>query len=126
MIPPTAKPAPFAKAGHWETANVGNSPVSFDVTADGKIQNFNILVGGNCDTTVNLDISIGDNHQFIIGEVDAESKPVDNGIIGTFDTPTTVIGTFDSSWECPLSGGAVNVSFYPELLTYWTAEWQAP
>jgi hypothetical protein len=125
-IPPTATPVPFAKEGHWETVGDAYSPVSFDVTADGKIRNFNILVGGDCDTTVNIGIPIGDNHQFILGEVDAEGKLTNNGIIGTFDTPTTVSGSFDSSWECPLSGGGVNISFYPQQLAVWTAEWQAP
>jgi len=126
MIPPTATPVPFAKEGHWETVGDAYSPVSFDVTAEGKIRNFNILVGGDCDVTANKVIPIGDNHEFIIGEVDAEGKPTNNGIVGTFDTPTTVSGSFDSSWECPLSSGGVNISFYPEQAAFWTAEWQAP
>jgi hypothetical protein len=123
---PTETPTPFAQAGHWETVGQAGSPVSFDVTADGKISNFNILVAGECDVTANKDIPIGDNHVFIIGEVDSEGEPTNNGIVGTFDTPTTVSGSIDGSWDCPLSSGGVTTLYLPSALANWTAEWQEP
>ena len=126
LPPPTATPPPFAQAGHWETVGEAFSPVSFDVTEQGEIINFNILVTGECDVTVNMTIPFGSAHNFVIGPVDAGGQPVDNGIVGTFDTPTTASGTIDGSWDCPLSTGGVTTFYLPTQVATWTAEWQGP
>ena len=124
-VPPTATPALFAHEGHWETVGNSNSPVSFDVTADGMVHNFRILIGGKCDVRVNRAFPIGADHVFVIGEVDAEGNPVNNGIVGIFDSPTTVTGSFANPWRCG-TASAYQETYFPSALTTWEAEWKKP
>jgi hypothetical protein len=118
---PTSTPTPFAKEGHWE----GDPSVSFVVTADGKVSNFSILIGGECDVKVNASIPISANHILLIGEVDADGQPTNNGILGTFDSPTTITGSFASPWKCG-TASAYTALYLPSALTTWSAEWKSP
>lgn len=121
----TPTPTPFAQEGHWETVGDSDSPVSFDVTADGNVRNFKILISGDCDVQANTDFPIGADHIFVIGEVDAEGNPVNNSITGFFDSATTVTGSFANPWRCGTSS-AYTEMYLPSTLATWTAEWQSP
>jgi hypothetical protein len=111
------------KAGHWEGAT--NSIVSFDVTEDGSLINFKIDVNGECNSKSNGTFQIGADRMLLIGEVNDEGKPVNNGIVGTFWTETSIDGKIDGSWEC--GGSGVTVTMYmPDALTVWSAEWVSP
>jgi hypothetical protein len=123
-VPPTATPTPasFAQEGHWEGVN---PEVSFDVTSDGIVENFSIMIGGECDVQANAAFPIDDDHVLLIGELDEEGQPVDNSIVGTFDSPTTISGSFSTPWRCG-SESSYTMMFLPEPLTHWDAEWQGP
>ena len=119
LVPPTATTTPFVQEGHWEMVGDSYSPVSFDITADGMVRNFRILIDGDCDVQVNVAFPIGPNHVFVFGEVDSEGEPDNNGIVGTFDSPTTVTGSFANPWTCGNTW-----MFLPSAT--WNAEWQGP
>ena len=120
-IPATPTFIPFAKEGHWE----GNPSVSFEVTDDGMVNNFMILIGGDCEVKVNVAYPIGADHVFLIGEVDSSGQPVDNGILGIFDSPTTITGSFANPWRCGTASAYTEI-YLPSDLNTWNAEWKRP
>jgi len=114
----TAATPPFAQAGHWE----GPSGVSFDVTEDGMVENFHILIVGECDVTISGSYPIDADHVLLIGEVDEDNIPIDNSFLGTFDTPTTVSGSFSTPWKCGTTT-AYTALYLPTDLAVWSAEY---
>jgi len=61
----------------------------------------------------------------LIGEVDSDGQPVNNSILGTFDSPTTVTGSFSTPWRCGTTS-AYTEMYLPSALTTWNAEWKGP
>lgn len=118
---PTATPALLAKPGHWE----GDPEVSFDVSADGTVSNFTILVSGDCRVTVNTDVKIGAGNILVMGKVNPDGAPEENGIIGTFESSTLIQGIIASPFVCG-SGGVVTMYYLPDAMTGWSAEWVGP
>ena len=116
-----ATQTPFAKEGHWE----GRPAVSFDVTADGEVINFKIMIAGECKVSMNGTFSIDANHVLQIGDLDSAGKPANNGILGTFDSPTAITGLVANPWECG-SASAYTSIFLPAQLATWNAEWKTP
>ena len=99
--------------------------MSFVVSADDMVRNFRILIGGDCDVRVNVAYPIGADHVFLIGEADSEGQPVNNGILGTFDSPTTVAGSFATPFKCGTPSSYTEMWIPPDLTT-WNAEWKGP
>ncbi|MBI3158963.1 MAG: hypothetical protein HYZ26_05120 [Chloroflexi bacterium] len=118
---PTATPAPLAKPGHWE----GDPEVSFDVSAEGTVSNFTMLVAGDCRVKINTTIRIGGGDVLVIGNIGLDGKPFDNGIVGRFDSSTHIQGTIASPYVCG-SVGVISTYYLPEALTGWSAEWVGP
>jgi len=114
----SASTPPFAQAGRWE----GSSGVSFDVTEDGQVENFRILIAGECDVQIDGTFPIDADHVLIIGEVDDEGAPINNSILGTFDSPTTVSGNFSTPWRCG-TASAYTEMYLPRELTAWSASY---
>lgn len=112
----------FANEGHWESTGLAGSPVSFDIV-DGEVTNFNIVIDGVCDVQVNDTFQIGADHILLIGEVDGAGNLGPNGIMGTFNSPTSISGTFNAAWGCGDSNSYTTL-FLPSSLAVWSAVWQ--
>lgn len=146
-IPPTSTPTrrPGPQAGHWE----GQPSVSFEVTANGHINNFKIVTplgGGTCTLQLQEEIIIETDGTFVFAEsvqmtesmqgfVDLAktlggATPVvtqsDAGqmieafnISGKFDTPTNLSGAY----RIMICGNNITV---PAQKGAWSAEWKGP
>lgn len=128
LLPACASAKPLPKEGHWE----GSPSVSFDVTASGDVINFSIDID-DCVLTAQRALTISDG-QFEIGTVSAEGIPENDGIVGTFSTPTELSGTYANPFSC-LSGGLTITTSHLTIdkegnsayvLSTWDATWQEP
>ena len=128
LLPACASAKPLPKEGHWE----GSPSVSFDVTASGEVVNFSIDID-DCVLTAQRALAISDG-QIEIGTVSAEGIPENDGIVGTFSTPTELSGTYAYPFSC-LSGGLTITTSHLSIdedgnsayvLSTWDATWQEP
>jgi hypothetical protein len=90
---------------------------------DGKIHNFKITIPmglSECIISLKKDVVIEADGTFIIGEIDSDGKLKWNSIKGRFDSPTTLAGTYSSTWLC---GDQLSFSFSEST---WSAEWKRP
>ena len=123
-IPPTPTSIPFTtlKAGNWAGEDIwGNHyPVTFTISAEGKITNFTLVqkLGGNFTCTMTLAvIDVNADHTFsILTRLDNGDK---QGVIGTFDSAETVSGTA-TQHRCDegtvlISSGSYDIK--------WSAKW---
>jgi hypothetical protein len=118
-VPPTPSPPPGPQAGHWE----GEPSVSFDVTTDGKIRDFRLVISIGADTctvTVDEEIAIEADDTLITGKINSKGELEGNSISARFDSPTTMTGAYSKNWLC---GG--QITFFAEEGT-WSAEWKSP
>ena len=116
------------KPGHWE----GNPSVSLDVTADGQVRNYKIIIpfgmpGQTC-TLKEDKVVMGPHGEITIGE------PTERIITGTFKSIVSVTGTFTSNMSiggnykiaiCKSTGDRYTVVTPPREGT-WSAEWKQP
>ena len=105
------------KQGHWE----GEPSVSFDVTTDGRIRDFRIVIPmgvDKCTITLEKEIDVETDGTFIIGEIDSEGLLEGNSISGEFDSADTVIGAYSKTWLC---GSQFSFS---SAEGSWSAEWK--
>ncbi|MBI3158962.1 MAG: hypothetical protein HYZ26_05115 [Chloroflexi bacterium] len=114
---PTATPAPLAKSGHWK----GDPNVSFDVSADGEVNNFRIVIAGDCILEILRPVAINADGSMSIGEVDSDGQPVNDGIVGTFGTATTIQGTIANPFIC----GSYKYGMSADMAE-WSAVWVGP
>lgn len=121
IIPPSPSPATSVsrpKPGHWE----GGSPsVSFDVTDQGKIRNFEMSLSWGlkgCSIHQTEDLAIDSSGVFLIGKADAAGKLDGNSIRGSFDSSTTIKGAYAATWFCE------NQVFSSSREGEWKAGWQ--
>jgi len=111
---PTPPPPGPPKAGHWE----GQPSVSFDLTADGKIHNFVIVIpfqDGSCTKELVQEMIVGVDGTFAAEIVTVTEEHID----GKFDSATTVVGTF-------LFKLCEDVFAVPGSEGDWSAEWVQP
>lgn len=117
--PVTPTPEPLVKDGHWESDAGQTFPVSITVK-DGKLTYFKIKIDSDCvveyQGTINLH---GDRLE--LGEINSNGVPLKDGILGTFNTPTTVTGSFANPYNC----GQWEYGF-KEGGTTWSAQWKSP
>lgn len=98
--------------GHWS-----GDTISFDVTADGVIQNLHVSLNmptGSCGVDVTGDIPVEDG-MFLVGSRDKDGNLGLQSIAGQFDTTTTASGEMTGAWMC---GGGIGIINNPD----WTAE----
>jgi hypothetical protein len=121
--PPTATPTPAGpKAGHWE----GEPSVSFEVTTDGNIRDFKIVIPfppSTCTITFE-EIMVEADGAFIIP--DSLEKPespdeeiIDDHLYGKFTDVTAIIGAYKF-------GLCENNFVMPPSQDKWSAEWKGP
>jgi hypothetical protein len=145
-IPPTSTPTlpPGPKPGHWE----GRPSVSFEVTTDGNIRNFSIVVPfgqTTCTLTAEEEFSLGADNTIIFSKLgpsldknllelmvaleiptpvpiktDAGELIEMQHISGKFNSPTTITGTF----EVLVCEG--EFAFSSGQDDKWSAEWKGP
>ena len=120
-VPPTATPTPIPgpKSGHWE----GKPSVSFEITTEGKIRDFVIVIPigvDKCTVTLEKEIDIETDGTFIIGAVDSEGMLEGNSISGKFDSTDTATGAYSKNWLCG------NQFVFSTEEGSWSAEWKGP
>ncbi|MEX2160281.1 MAG: hypothetical protein WD751_00040 [Anaerolineales bacterium] len=114
---PTATPAALAKPGHWE----GEPEVSFVVDGDGMLTHFKITIAHDCMLEILRPVAIGADSAIIIGNVDSDGLPLEDGIIGIFGSSTTVKGTIANPFVCG------NYKYgMSDSMTEWNASWVGP
>lgn len=116
---PEATPMPIARPGRWN----GTLGVTFDITEAGLLENFQMEIG-ECRIRSTQPLRIFMN-MFSLGEIEANGRPVNDGIIGTFRTETSLTGVIASPYVCKM-GGITMTMYLPEELTVWSAEWEGP
>jgi hypothetical protein len=110
------------RVGHWE-----GEEVSFTVTEEGTITEFEITVG-NCQVTVDDEIAVDFSDSLgsftinpegvLIG--DSAETATDFSAEARFDSEATLSGTYSYG----ICGGFMNLSKPTDVA--WTAEWQEP
>lgn len=120
-VPPTHTSPLSPKAGRWEGRGAFGAYVLFDVTSDGNIRDFTIVITiglNKCTVALQEEIAIESDDTFIIGEIDSEGALEGNSISGKFDSTATVTGAYSKNWLC----GNQIASFAEEGT--WSAEWK--
>lgn len=129
-IPPTPTPE-GPKAGHWE-----GDDISFTVTNDNKIVDFEFVIPNACTITVNA-ITIDDNGKFAVSQDYDFSNATDpvslflkqtlgekgslDIISGQFTSPTEANGDHQDIFFCETQ---VMMGDFPG--SEWTAQWTEP
>lgn len=116
---PTPTPEPLVKDGQWESDDGQAFPVSITIT-DGRIAYFRIKIDSECVVEYQGRINLHGN-TLELGEINSQGVPFNDGILGTFNTPTTVTGSFANPYNC----GNWEYGF-PEGGTTWSAQWKSP
>jgi len=119
-------PIPFLvlapKPGHWAGDPSESHSVSFDVTSDGLIRNFQSTIksgSAQCTITSLKDISIGTDGSFLIGERGTDGT-LSDGYSGKFTDTTIATGEYSQTFNC----GKLKFMFFGE--NHWEAKWQNP
>jgi hypothetical protein len=123
-LPPSPTPtsAPGPKAGFWE-----GEDVSFTVTKDGLIKEFEFMVGGSSGCRVTTEDELPIMFNDVVGSFNINPEGVTRGnsfetatdfkADATFDTETTLSGMY----SVQLCGGSL---FFNQIDIAWSAEWQ--
>jgi hypothetical protein len=109
----------LVKDGNWESGAGQTFPVSITIK-DGKLTYFKIEIDSECVVEYQGKINLH-RDTLELGEIDPQGVPLNDGIIGKFNTPTTVTGSFANPYNC----GKWEYGF-PEGGTTWSAQWKSP